>query len=265
MPVNYEQERLLRQVIQAFVRAVDDRDSSLPKIKLVKLLYLLDLASWRRNGRLATGLDWVFFHYGPWSAALEPVLERAEGQYFTQVGLPFSEIHRLQTKFKQLEQGDIPLINEVVYLYKPIRFVTDEPIEDEDVRQLVSEIASRWAAATSEEILDHVYATLPVSNGTRYRPIDWNLAEREAGLFGNKARDFTISDGVRGEVERAWRSWDQTGRDRWSTAYQAEEHFFDEVFAAAMARMDADEGSDAVHQFRIVGALPKPQLGPRDD
>lgn len=256
-PVTYEQERLLRQVILEFVRAVDDRGSSLPKIKLVKLLYLVDFEAWKRRGIVSTGLEWSFYHYGPYTTTLEPVLERAEGQYFNRVELPREQSRHLQMKAAQLGNAQVPLESEVVYLYRPIPFLADEPIEDLFVAELVSTVAARWAAATTDEILEHVYATPPIARGVRYRLIDWNLAERGAALFGSKARYFQISDATRAEIDNVWNTWRRTGRDGWTAAYEPEERFFDDVFAAAMARMDDDEGADAIYDVRIVGALPQ--------
>src|SRR2546427_287138 len=54
--VTYEQESQLRQIVGRFVEAVANRGASLPKIKLVKLIYLLDLEAYRERGYPITGL-----------------------------------------------------------------------------------------------------------------------------------------------------------------------------------------------------------------
>jgi hypothetical protein len=260
--VTYEQESQLRQVILCFVQAVADRGGSLPKIKLVKMLYLLDLEAFKRRGVPATGLDWQFFHYGPYTATLEPVLERAEGSYFERLELPRQQSHRWAALASQLSRTQVPVENEVVYLYKPLYGLPDEPIADSFVAQLAQFVSQRWAAADTDAILRHVYATEPVARGRRYEPIDWNLAPREPGIFGNHARHFLIPEAVRESVDAAWATWRETSGDVWAE-HQPERWLFDERWAAAVKRMDEDESAPVRWDIRIRGALPQPQ-GPDD-
>jgi hypothetical protein len=254
--VTYEQETQLRQVILRFVEAAADRDVSLPKIKLVKLLYLLDLEAWKRKGAPTTGLDWQFFHYGPYTPTLEPVLERAEGVYFNRIQLQRSQSQQFAAAARMLGGADVPIENEVVYLYKPLRGLPDEPIADPFVARIADQIAQKWAGADTEAILTFVYGTEPISQGKKYTPVDWNLAPREVGPFGSRARHFAISDDVRRSISGGWTAWSETGADQW-LPYEPESWLFDEQWFAALARMDEDEGAPAVRDFRITGALPR--------
>ena len=256
--MTYEQESQLRQVILRFVQAVADRSASLPKIKLVKMLYLLDLEAWKRRGVPVTGLDWQFFHYGPYAAALEPVLERAEGSYFERLTLQSSQSSFFAATASRLGHTQVPVENEVVYLYKPLFGLPDEPIADDFVASLADRIAAQWAAADTEAILSFVYGTEPIARGERYQAIDWNLVPREPGMYGNLARHFFLSDEVRASIERTWANWRETGTDRWSP-YEPEDWLFDDAWFAAVERMDADEGAPATINFRVTGALPKGQ------
>jgi len=258
--VTYEQESQLRQVILRFVEAVADRGSSLPKIKLVKLLYLLDLEAWKRKGALATGLDWQFFHYGPYTTTLEPVLEKAEGVYFHRIDLRRSQVQRLAAIASRLGRAQVPVENELIYLYKPLPGLPDEPIADQFVAGIADRIVQKWAGEDTDTILAAVYATEPIAQRVRYQPIDWNLAPREPGIYGNLARHFTISEPLRQSIEQKWAVWQETGRDRW-LSYEPEPWLFDDAWAAAIKRMDEDEGTPGVYDFRITGPLP-PTHGP---
>jgi len=179
--VNFDQERLLRQVILYFTHAVADRGSSLPKIKLVKLLYLVDLAGWHERGTPVTGLDWVFFHYGPYAPSLEPLLDRYEGQYFERRKLSRQATQRLVGEASQLGRATVPTENEVVFLFIPLANLPDEPVEDSLVAGLAERVAQRWAGSATEDLLRFVYATQPIAKGRRYEPIDWNLQPRDSG------------------------------------------------------------------------------------
>lgn len=255
--VTYEQERQLRQLILFFVQAVADRGASLPKIKLFKIFYLLDLEIWRLRGAVATGLDWVFYHYGPYAHALEPVLERAEGVYFERRELRAHESRQLAAKAAQLGEAGIPLENEVVYLYRPLRGLPDERIEDSFLLRVAQRISGKWAASDTASLLEHVYSTPPIAHGKRYQPIDWNLAPREVGRYGSRARYFLFPDETRAAIETAWSRWQESGADRW-TPYEPAEWLFDEVWEHALGRMDADEGKPATG-LRIAGDLPQGQ------
>ena len=238
--MHYEQERLLRQLILEVVRAVADRGASLPKIKLFKLLYLIDLAAWETQGEIATGLDWVYYHYGPYARALEPVLERYEGQYFETRQLSRQATSQVVAEANRLGRGPVPTENEVVYLFNPLPGLPDEPIEDSVVAGLAERIAHRWAAATTEEILRFVYGTEPIARGTRYEPIDWNLQPRTVGVFGNRARSFVLSDTARQSLDEAWAEWEATGRDRGRT-YEPEAWLFDSLWLEFNDRQREDK------------------------
>jgi hypothetical protein len=255
--VTYEQESQLRQVILHFVQAVADRGASLPKIKLVKLLYLLDLEAWKTKGVPVTGLDWQFFHYGPYTATLEPVLDRAEGVYFNRVELERGQSRRLAATATRLGHAQVPVENEIVYLYNPLGGLPDEPIADPFVAGLVERVAQRWAGESTDSILSFVYTTEPIARGERHAPLDWNLAPREVGAYGNRARHFAISDELRASIQSAWAAWRERGTDNW-VSYEPEEWLFDDQWFAALVRMDEDEGSPAV-PVRIAGTLPRAQ------
>jgi len=64
----------LNELISYIVARVKDAGGPLGRTKLVKLLYLMDLEHYRRTGKLLTGLDWVFYHYGPYVMALPGIL-----------------------------------------------------------------------------------------------------------------------------------------------------------------------------------------------
>jgi hypothetical protein len=260
--VTYEQESQLRQVVLRFVQAVADRGASLPKIKLVKLLYLLDLDAWKRHGAPATGLDWLFFHYGPYAPDLEPVLERAEGVYFHRIELPRLQTQRLASTVHRLGQQEVPVENELVYLYRPIAGLPDEPIEDAAVSDLAGRVTQRWASEDTDSILAFVYATQPIARGRRYWPIDWNLEPREPGIFGNRARHFVLSSDLRASIEGTWSTWRESGHDVWGS-YEPERWLFDDRWFAALARMDEDEAASPALDLRIRGPLPQP-LQPDD-
>ena len=49
-----------QNLIVALINAIREREGSPTKTKLLKFLYLADLASYRATGKTATGFDWIF-------------------------------------------------------------------------------------------------------------------------------------------------------------------------------------------------------------
>lgn len=79
-PGSHVNQNRVDQIVQfALARAAHEDDWALRElgpIHLIKYVYLADLAYARsHNGQTFTGIDWVFFHFGPWSA---PLFERLD-------------------------------------------------------------------------------------------------------------------------------------------------------------------------------------------
>jgi hypothetical protein len=63
--------QILKYALAVAARADEARSQELGAIHLIKYVYLADLAYAERNaGRTFTGVNWQFFHYGPWSPAV---------------------------------------------------------------------------------------------------------------------------------------------------------------------------------------------------
>lgn len=69
----------LSAIIAYIVARARDRQITLNRTRLVKLLYLLDVERIRSQREAITGLNWVFFHYGPYAFELIDTLEHMEG------------------------------------------------------------------------------------------------------------------------------------------------------------------------------------------
>ena len=82
----------LRNLITYLVLELADMGASLSKTKLVKLLYMIDVENYRRRSQMLSGLEWVFYHYGPYSFEIDTELGRLsldlpQEEVTTQAGL----------------------------------------------------------------------------------------------------------------------------------------------------------------------------------
>lgn len=51
------------------------------KIQFTKLLYLIDYCYFRYKAEQATDIPWLFYHYGPWSPAINPLAEAVQNEF----------------------------------------------------------------------------------------------------------------------------------------------------------------------------------------
>ena len=51
------------------------------KIQFTKYLYLIDYCQWRYTGEQATDIEWIFYHYGPWSTDASSVMNSVQGHF----------------------------------------------------------------------------------------------------------------------------------------------------------------------------------------
>jgi hypothetical protein len=146
----------LPSLIAYIVAQAHDRGITLTRTKLVKLLYLIDVERVRSRREPLTGLEWVFFHYGPWAFELIPTLEAMEG---TQ--LVASQWH-----------------DSVLYRAAP-----DAPDTDDwnaPTKTTVDRVLERWAPVDLNELLDYVYFhTGPMADAERGQRLDLSLARHD--------------------------------------------------------------------------------------
>jgi hypothetical protein len=149
-------------LIAAIATWIREKNSYLTKTKLLKLLYLFDLAYFRSHGATFTGFSWKFFHLGPWAAEYDPILE----------GMLAQEI--LTQQFSESETA----------FYKPT-----EPTELQTaLPQLKDELTLRqilnqWGDKSTGEILDYVYfQTAPMETAVRNQPLDFSAIPQSSGI-----------------------------------------------------------------------------------
>jgi len=67
----------LSDLISAVATFVRDSGGAPSKTKILKLLYLLDIESYRKTGATLTGFEWKFYKYGPWAESYDDALQAA--------------------------------------------------------------------------------------------------------------------------------------------------------------------------------------------
>ncbi len=139
----------LRSLIAYIVARARERDITLNRTKLVKLLYLIDVERVRGRGRPLTGLRWIFFHYGPYAYELIDTLTEMEGREL--VASPWHDS----------------------VLYRAAPGAPDGDDWNAGPRRTVDHVIERFAPLDLNELLDYVYfRTEPMTNAAREQPLN---------------------------------------------------------------------------------------------
>ena len=69
---------LLRHLITHVIAQLTDAGVGFGKTKLVKLLYLIDVENYRIHRTTVSGLEWRFYHYGPYAFEIDDALKDLE-------------------------------------------------------------------------------------------------------------------------------------------------------------------------------------------
>lgn len=130
------------------------------KTKLLKLLYLMDVEGARSIGTTLTGWDWKFLHFGPWTAAYDPVLsDLASYDHVALKGM-----------------GDDERATVIVTRRRDVDL---QRLSDGTVQNIVARVLSRWGNRELGEILNFVYfETEPMQVAERGSVLNFNTVPR---------------------------------------------------------------------------------------
>ncbi len=148
---------LLRNLITYVATELSDMGASVTATKLVKLLYLVDVEHYRRRHRTLAGVEWVFYHYGPYAFEIETArkelqLDIPEVDVVTQAG------HRAR-----------------VFRPPPGLRASLEPDALYSAKGMVDQVLKDWGMSELEPLLDYVYFhTTPMLKAQRGQVLDFS-------------------------------------------------------------------------------------------
>ncbi|GFP21824.1 hypothetical protein HKBW3S43_00532 [Candidatus Hakubella thermalkaliphila] len=145
-----EKSRVKPAVAFILERAKEER-FSVGMVRLTKLLYLLDVEYFRAKREIYTGLDWIFYWYGPYAPRLEAILSN--------LGIDIEERDLGEKTFKEIAPG-----------------FEERWAEGLDVtaRSILDELWREWGLETLSKLLDYVYfETEPMEAPIRGEKLDF--------------------------------------------------------------------------------------------
>jgi hypothetical protein len=149
---------LVRKLLLYIADQFQDMGAQISTIRLIKMLYLIDLDYFIRHSKILTGIDWYYYSFGPYFFDVGDILRSASidldaSEIATSSGVGFT--------YKSLEEQDIS---------KDVDFATE---------QQINRILKKWALEDTRAILDFVYKTAPIKHGKQGNKLDFSLTSQE--------------------------------------------------------------------------------------
>jgi hypothetical protein len=151
-----------QDLIPAVLTYIQEKEGFATKTKLLKLLYLLDLESYRDAHQTLTGFSWMFYLYGPWAPEYDTALQDLEAHH--KIALRSGNRTDLDTVFiNSLENTSL-----------------DAAFPNISNQLKAKRIIEAWADRPTGEILDYVYFhTSPMRDAQRNMPLDFSTLDGE--------------------------------------------------------------------------------------
>jgi hypothetical protein len=151
-----------RNLALGILTRIKEREGTANKTKLLKLLYLADIESFRFTGQTVTGFDWIFYLYGPWAADYDELLKQLQAEDTIQI----------ERWVKADVEGERIVPQESVQLERVISSV--------EVSLRIKHYVDTWADRGVATLLDYVYfETEPMRDATKMERLDFSKVSKE--------------------------------------------------------------------------------------
>lgn len=137
--------KLLKRLIAYIVDQLTELEGQISKIRIVKILYLIDIEFYGRYRRTLTHLDWIDWKYGPFAFAINDAV-RALG-------------------YELEEEEIITRAGQIAKVFRVSEEITIEDMVNFATRVMIQEIIRKWAYEDTIWLLDYVYfETAPMAD-----------------------------------------------------------------------------------------------------
>jgi hypothetical protein len=146
----------IKNAVLFILEKAKDRDISIGRTRLIKILYLLDVEYFRQSQRKFSGINWIFYKYGPYAFEVEDLLRDID-----------------------IEEEEIVLSSKKTFK-KYSGVMDDEPIAlSIEVKSIIEKILESWGTADLNEFLEYIYfETEPMSAAKFKETLNFNSIKR---------------------------------------------------------------------------------------
>lgn len=148
----------IKSILLQILKEARERNLSIGKTQLIKLLYLTEVEYYREKAKRLTDLDWVFYYYGPYAYELESILDAQEFERRSIQIASDREFIKFQVSENSKKYGEYT---------------------NTAVSVLVKKIIGTWGHYSLRELLDYIYfETEPMEGVSRSEPLQFEKIER---------------------------------------------------------------------------------------
>ena len=225
----------LKPLIAYLIDQVREKEGAPNKTALVKLVYLVDVECCRRFGKPATGLEWRFHHYGPYSAELEQnindnafidVFGNRRSGYSFSISSEWNDIHAaVNTHFGPR------------------------------VKRIADEVIRQWGLEPLDTLLEYVYfETEPMQDARRGTILDFSVIQPEERTIGRGPR-LAFSDEFINDLRARWDQRIKAANTSSREQDVLDEPLYDEIYEEALELMAEEEGMrpQTHRRYRLEG------------
>ena len=152
---------ILNDLIAHTIVQLADMQVGFGKTKLVKLLYLVDVENYRRRRRTLSGVEWHFYHYGPYAFEIDEALD------YLEFDIPQESV--------RTGGGHDAIVFRPDWNFRPR---LGDYVSSTELR-LVNMVIKEWGEVELNPLLDHVYFnTEPMKEARRGEILDFSMIQR---------------------------------------------------------------------------------------
>ena len=226
-------KEVVKAAILYLFKIADQEKVSFGRVRLMKLLYLLDVEHYRYYGETCTGLEWVFYKYGPFVFELESFLEEIK---IDNEEIPF-------------EKGKI--LKKLSYDFDLRDEVANPPFK---CKGILDNLFKGWGSADLNRLLDYVYfGTEPMIDVRLHQRLDFTkiVPYRKSQAItispATKKKLKEICNGMRkslDKIEVSQRSYPTPPQDFRITSIWDEEDTTDLTHLKGIVRLEQKESRE---------------------
>jgi hypothetical protein len=204
----------LGRLILYIISHVEELGGCTTTIRLVKFLYLIDLEHQRRYGQTLTGLDWVYYRYGPYAFEIPEI--------GTRLGF---DLQREEFVSAQGHSGNL------LRSWEPQNFPTELSYGIEVMTNVVLGV---WADLETDLLLSYVYDTEPMRQAQRGDRLDFSVVP-----LGTRYYELYVSvpERTARQLRESLRSYAQEDADE----FVRPDTVFDDALAAGLRALEDEE------------------------
>lgn len=171
--------QLVKNLFQYIVQELYLQEAPVTTIRIIKLLYLIDLAYFKKYKKTLTTVEWVRYKYGPYFFEAPEIIRS------TNINIEYEE--------KPTDKGFVrtfyPISN--IELSQKIPFVAE---------QIINKVIKEWSHEDIQSLLLYVYDTAPMKNTILNQPLVFRTIRKQTKVVV-KRRQIVLRPETKAKIQ----------------------------------------------------------------